>query len=341
MLFLGATLFLFIPLFVHLIRRAHSASPSAIRVVAAVAVGFPTLPTFAVYVTTCPKTSSRLPDLMEFWGHSVRQHRCCVGFWIVSLSPGDPSWLQRFSLSEAKWRWIDESVMTHSTKESRDLYVKDMVAFDHFFWNTTADWCFRVVDDCYVNSAALDSFLARLRDRGDPTQQALVVGNCVPAIQVKNLSWYLQGCAFGLSRNAAGRFLQMGTKWFSNPNLFEDYQFSKGLETMGLTSAQVDSPFFTGHKGTMNVLDGASWSNIRNWGECPMELPPEPVCSHRFVLYRDVVFHHMVNYVVTHRQWDRWVKIIPDNAVMFYRGPNFVICQVKEAWNGAADRFHM
>jgi hypothetical protein len=264
---------------------------------------------------------------MEFWGDSIIRHHCCVAFWIVSLSPADLSWLQNFSLSEAKWRWIDTSLKGHGHRESRDLYVKDMTAFDHFFWNTTADWCFRVVDDCYVNVAALDLFLAGLIYNGDPTKYSSVVGNCV----ISSGKWWLQGGAFGLSRHAVCRFLEMGITWFSDPALVEDLQFTKALEKMEFTSGQVDSPFFTGHLGSMNVLHNGTWNTSGKWEECPAVLPRERECSHRFVRYRHVVFHHIAHIEVSQRQWNEWIHQIPDNAVMFYREQNFVICRARDA----------
>jgi hypothetical protein len=209
------------------------------------------------------------------------------------------------------------------------LAVKDLIFAHHCYHESMADWCVRLTDDVYMHKSSLQKFLDWLAKRGDPKLQVMAFGNCLdyPFWRAKQ-GWFLQGgSGWVLSRIAAGRFLEFGEKWVLGMDIWEDFYFAEALTRLGLTAQDCDCPFFLGRFMRERKWRLWNWSDPRVVSKCPDIVTPS-ICGSRLFPYRDVVFHHAVEFPMTQRSWNEWMAAVPHDAMCYCRREELIICRV-------------
>ena len=283
---------------------------------------------FAVFVITSNQSNAeRVVPLMEMWGYRMRNYSRVAAFKFMSIeAPG----LEQFPSLEVPRRYKDlYENLTHKPSQyyQFDLTIKDAYALSYCVRNTTAGWCFRLMDDTYVNDEGFDAFVAHLDALPDPFEKEIVLGNCMTC---RPTGWYLQGgSGMVFSRRAAERFLDFQDEWITALNVFEDFHVIRIAEQLGLTSHDADCPYFSGHFLRRKWWQRFSWNNSDNFPLCPESLANESYCNHRLFPYHKVAFVHALKNFMTQQLWRNWFDRMPRDAMMYYIGTTLHICRAR------------
>jgi hypothetical protein len=288
------------------------------------------------FLTSNITTRTRVLDMMKYWGDRVRHHPAVSDFVFASIE--DPAFAHlpsidvfpRYSALSAKYRDFRPDKVGIGIQ----LIIKDIFVMDYCVHNTSADWCFRLMDDLYVNEAAFDDFVTWIALHPNPRTTPYMLGNC---LLHKDVDFYLQGgSGYCFSRNAAERIVAVADEWIPKIDLWEDFYITKFIKSVGVRSETCDSPYFSGH-----FIRWALWGRW-NWtsafvDNCPQSLPKEKFCDHQLVPVKKLVFIHSLKYWMTQERWANWMAAVPNNAMIYYveSAPTFCFGQPDQiaAWN--------
>jgi hypothetical protein len=275
-------------------------------------------------------TKGRVRPMMEAWGNSVRYYPAISDFYFLSIEDPAMSDLPSIDLPPSYSDLYPKLVYLKPHEVSVQLVIKDAYAMEYCVTNTSADWCFRLMDDLYINEEGLDDFIEHLRTLPDPRTTAMVFGNCM---DTKTVQFYLQGgSGYMFSRRAAELMVAQKNDWIVNVREWEDFHLTNFLTSLNLTSQDVDSPYFTGHFIRWAWWDRFKWNNTEiDFPDCPDEIPEQRECSHRLFPYHKVVFVHALKAYMTEPRWQKWFAEAPRDAWLYYGGTGFNICRGKFA----------
>jgi hypothetical protein len=245
----------------------------------------------SLYFITYKKSHWRLERLLNTWGYFMEQQPYVDNIYFVTVEKrGNRPYLVNHSVwcqSKFYHLW---GKMQNPAGLNAQLIMKDLIIADHFWYNTTSDWCLRFTDDTFMYQPALHGFLEELAKMGDPKKIPIVLGNC---LNHPNIGWYLQGGSGLLfSRAAIGKFLQIGEKWVLAHDMPEDWHLTSALRQMGLNDTQCNSRFFSGHFLRWALWGRWKWNDPQYFGPCPRKAPRQRYCNNQIVPYHEVLFHH-------------------------------------------------
>jgi hypothetical protein len=276
----------------------------------------------AFYIVTCKSSEHRLSPLIDSWGHYL-ESQPRVQLFFLSIESSEFGWLANRSVPMLpKFTSFEDRMPGFGYYQIQArMTVKDAIFIDHCFRESKAQWCFRFTDDVFLNMPAFPDFLRWLEAIGNPNTDVMVIGNCVGG-------WYLQGgSGYGFSRAAAETFLGFVDDWLSNMHYEEDYYIGDAARRMGRSSAQCNSPFFSGHFLTEETWRNWNWSDPACFQKCPATLEPEPHCNHSIVPYHKGFIHHAMGWFMSQREWQKWMNDAPVNSMIWYKDGTFHICR--------------
>lgn len=291
---------------------------------------------FAIYVITSRFSDyKRLDELMELWGNSIQQHSATQEFNFIEIE--NPELVGKYpSLYLPESYKAYDQILASREKRcgfSTDLVKKSGYIMRHCIENTTADWCFRLMDDTFVNIDVYDEFVTWLNSLSDPRQTVMAYGNCVAWGKD---SFYLQGgSGYIFSRRAAEKFLEIEKEWIESLNEPEDNHIMEFFKYVGLKSTDVASTFFSGHFLRRSDYQNFEWNPSQNpaYPVCPNKLPEQSECNSTLSPYSQTVFSHSWGDKLSHRDWKRWFKNVPSDAMVYYYKTDFHVCQAEKPSN--------
>jgi hypothetical protein len=214
--------------------------------------------------------------------------------------------------------------------------MNDAYALEYCATNTSADWCFRLMDDVYVNEEGIEWMLKWLASLDDPRTTAMVFGNCMPTASCE---FYLQGgSGYGFSRRAAQMMVDVKQDWITSINTVEDFHITQFIRHLDVPSWKCESPFFTGHFMRWALWLRWNWHSRQYFMPCPLRLQKEAVCAHSLYPYHKVVFVHSLRTHMTQDRWHTWMKAAPRTTMFFYSGSGYQICEAQPGQMEAALR---
>jgi hypothetical protein len=288
-------------------------------------VGSRSYPKLAFVIITSHFSEKRVRPLMQMWGNSVRRHRAISNF--VFLSIESPAMKDLPSITvPAAYRGLYPKLRHHKPGHvSVQLVMKDAYVMEYCVKNTSADWCFRLMDDLYINEPGLDGFVEYLMALPDPRTTIMVLGNCMDTPSVK---FYLQGgSGYAFSRRAAELMVERKDQWITSVQEWEDFHLTHFLTGVGLTSQMIDSVYFTGHFIRWAWWGRFRWNNPIDYPDCPAVLRREAQCNHQMFPYHKMVFIHALKDYMKQQNWREWFTKMPRDAVVYYIGTGIRICR--------------
>lgn len=148
----------------------------------------------------------------------------------------------------------------------KDIVIKRLLGAIHFVENTNLNWYWSLSDDCLLKLKNINYIVNYLNLRYNPLIDSHIEGHCIEA----NNHIYMQGgCGYILSRKAAEIFIKNGISLIKNITSFDDLEFGKMRDILGVSVQQSASKFIYGHKFTFNVNE-----DLYNTLEyCPSSIP--------------------------------------------------------------------
>jgi hypothetical protein len=283
----------------------------------------------SLYFITYKKSHDRLQKLLDEWGTFMEKQPYVDSLYFVTVENAERSGKHAHMVNNSVFcppkfyhLW---GKIKNPGKVDAQLTMKDLTIADHFWYNTTSDWCLRFTDDTFMYKPALPIFLNELAKLGDPRKKSIVLGNCVNHPHVR---WYLQGGSGVLfSRAAIGDFLKIAEEWALSVAGPEDWHMTKALEKMGLKDDECNSRFFSGHFIRWALWGRWNWSNPSHFGLCPRQIGKQTYCDNKIVPYHEVLFHHALKDFMTQKNWVKWMASAPKDAMIFFGGTAWNICK--------------
>jgi hypothetical protein len=261
--------------------------------------------------------------MMTYWGNRIREHPAVSDFLFASIE--DPAFSH---LPSAVVFPHYAKLLLHLRYFTPDnpavrLLIKDIFAMEYCVRNTIADWCFRLMDDLYINEAAFSDFLGWLTARQNPRSTAYVIGNCV---MNPSIGFYLQGgSGYALSRFAAQRLVDVYEEWLINVDTLEDFYITSFIKSLGIQSQDCDCPYFSGH--FLNHFQWRHWQwRRKSIRKCPETIRKERFCAHRLVPVKKLVFIHSLKHFMSHEYWAKWMENVPDDVMIHYVDSGISFC---------------
>ena len=283
---------------------------------------------FAIFILTSGSTNyQRIPQLMNMWGYRMMNYSRVSDFKFLTIDV--PGFEQFSSLSVPQsYRKLYKNLTKRPKRYYNfDLAIKDAWALLDCVKNTTAAWCFRLMDDTYVNPEGFKMFVENLDTLGDPWEKEIILGNCLARNRRK---WFLQGgSGIVFSRRAAERFIEFHEEWITSLNIHEDGHITRIAERFGITSQSADSPFFAGHFLDPGVWQNFSWNSPTDFPICPEVVGTERHCNHHLIPYHNVAFLHCIPAFMNQEAWQTWFKNVPRDAMMYFTGKTFQLCRAR------------
>jgi hypothetical protein len=160
-----------------------------------------------LFLTSNVTTRVRVPGMMSHWGDRLRYHPAVSTFVFASIEDPSFSYLPSASVFPHYAKLLTRLRHVPPTNIGVRLLIKDIFTMEYCVRNTSADWCFRLMDDLYINEAAFDDFVRWIAARPNPRTTPYVIGNCLLHPRV---DFYLQGgSGYGFSRYAAERLVDV------------------------------------------------------------------------------------------------------------------------------------
>jgi hypothetical protein len=275
------------------------------------------------FLTSNITTRARVPGMMASWGDRIRHHPAVSDFVFASIEDPTFSYLPSADVFPHYAKLLTRLRHFSPSNIGVRLLVKDIFTIEYCVRNTSADWCFRLMDDLYVNEDAFDDFVHWIAARPNPRTTPYVIGNCLLTRQV---GFYLQGgSGYAFSRFAAERLVEVYEEWLLGIDMWEDFYITKFIKSLGIRSQACDCPYFSGHFIRWALWLRWKWTS-RFVPQCPQKLQTEKYCAHRIVPVRKLVFIHSLLTFMTHERWVEGMKKVPENAMIYYNESAPIFC---------------
>jgi hypothetical protein len=224
------------------------------------------------FLTSNITTRTRVTGMMETWGNHIRHHPAVTAFIFASIEDPAYSYLPSVKVFPHYSKLYSRLRFTSWRNIGVQLIIKDVFTMEYCVRNTTADWCFRLMDDLYVNEAAFDDFVEWIASHPNPRSTPYIIGNCVTH---PSTGFYLQGgSGYCFSRAAAERLVETYEEFIPGINIPEDMYLTKFIKMLGLDSQACDCPYFSGHFIGYGLWKQWNWTK-KFVGDCPPTLQKE------------------------------------------------------------------
>lgn len=163
-----------------------------------------------------------------------------------------------------KYEYLKKLPGAHA--KDRDIVIKRLIGAKYFIENTTLDWYWSISDDVLLIPDNILHVIKDLNSRFNTFTDSHLEGHCVYALD----RVFLQGGAgYIFSRKAAELFIEKSIPFIINMTWYDDAEFAKMRDQIGVSIPQSASKFMVGHL-FFEKMDENFYDTL---DECPNPVP--------------------------------------------------------------------